>query len=327
MFVLNSEFAIGKYKWRGCNEVKITKSIHEYTDTAIIKLPAASVLKTNNAFSQRLQTAKQFAVGDKVSIKLGYNGKMNDEFTGFVKRINLKVPCEIECEGYSWILRTKKNIKKSWGEVSLKKVLAFITQDTDIKLHAQIPDLTLRNLKLDNASGTEVIDYLKTLLKGVLTVYFIGDTLYVGLAYMDLAHATVKHKLGWNVIADDNLKQRNAGDVKVKIELEYRKADGNQIVISSGTDGGVVKREKMSAVTDIEKLQQIAKAKLLQESYNGFEGDFTTFLIPYAQHGYRCELSDPRYTERQGNYFIESVEITFGTGGGRRKIQIGIKLS
>lgn len=326
-FTLNSEFIIGQYKFRGCYSANIKKSIHEYADTALIKLPATSVLKENGIRTQSKQTYKQFAVGDKVSIRLGYNGKLNDEFVGFVKRINKKTPCEIECEGYSYILRTKKNITKFWKSISLKAVLQFITQGSPIKLHAQIPDLTLKNLKLDNASGTQVIDYIKELLAGTITAFFIGDTLYMGLAYTDLAQTTVKHKLGYNTISSDNLKERNAADVKVKIELEYRKENGNQIIVSSGSDGGVVRKDKMSAVTDVAKLQQIAKAKLLQEAYDGLEGDFNTFLIPYAQPGYRCELSDPRYPERSGNYFVESSEVDYGMSGGKRKLQIGIKLS
>jgi hypothetical protein len=326
MFVLNSEFQIGKYKWKGCNNVSIKKSIHEYADTAIIKLPASVVMKTNAEYVS-VQTHKQFKVGDNVKIRLGYNGKLNDEFVGFVKRVNFKMPCEIECEGYSWILRNRKNLKKSWSETTLKEVLEFLIKDTVIKLHPDIPDMPLKNIVLDNASGTEVIEHIKSLLKGVLTCFFMDDTLYMGLAYMDLAKASVKHKLGWNTIGEDDLKYREAADVKVKIEIEHRKTDGTQIVVSSGAEGGVVRREKVSTVTDAAKLEEIAKAKLLQESYDGYEGTFTTFLLPFVQPGYKDIVTDPRYNERQGNYFVESVETTFGTGGGRRKIQIGIKLN
>jgi hypothetical protein len=327
MFVLNSEFIIGKYKFRGCNEVKITKSIHEYADTAVIKLPATSVLKTNNAFGQRLQTAKQFAVGDKVSIRLGYNGKLNPEFFGFVKRINFTTPCEIECEGYSYILRTKTNIKKSWKSTTLKEVLQEVVSGTDIKLHPQIPDMPLKNIVINSASGTQVIDYIKGLLKGALTAYFIGDTLYMGLTYMDLATTTVKHRIGWNTINSDKLKYRKADDVKVNIELQFRKGSGEQVTTSAGVKGGVTRRDTISTVTDAKHLNDIAKAKLLQECYDGYEGTITTFLIPYVQPGYRDELRDPRYNERSGNFFLESVETTYGMGGGRREVQIGIKLS
>lgn len=327
MFVLNSQFVIGKYKFTGCNEVVIKKSIHEVADTAIIRLPNSYLLKLKKVTTLSAATSKAFRVGDAVSVRLGYNGQLRDEFVGFVKRINFKTPCEIECEGYSYILRTKTNIVKSWKSTTLKEVLEYITADTDIKLHPDIPDMPLKNLKINNANGLEVIDYIKGLLGGVLKTFFIGDTLYAGLAYMDLANTTVNYRLGWNTVDDGNLKFRQAADVKVKIELEYRSGSGQQMVVSSGVEGGTVRREKVSAVSDPAKLQAIADAKLLEENYDGYEGDLTTLLLPVAQPGYRAALTDPRYEERQGNYFVESVETTYGQNGGRRKVQIGIKLS
>lgn len=262
-----------------------------------------------------------------MSIKLGYNGKLNQEFTGFVSRPNFTTPCQIECEGYSYLLRTKKNIKKSWKSTTLKAVLQEVISGTEIKLHAQIPDMPLKNIVINNADGLQVIEYIKGLLKGVLTAFFIDDTLYMGLAYMDLAHVTIKHRLGWNTISADDLKFKKAEDVKVKIELMFRKGSGEQVVTTAGTEGGTVKRDTISTVTDAKHLKDIAEAKLRQENYDGYEGTISTFLVPYVQPGYRDELTDPRYQERQGNYFVEGVETNYGQSGGRRKVEIGIKLS
>ena len=38
-----------------------------------------------------------------------------------------------------------------------------------------------------------------------------------------------------------------------------------------------------------------------------------------------ASIEDKVYNERSGDYFIESVETSFGTGGGRRVVEIGIK--
>lgn len=326
-FFLNSKFIIGKYKFTGCNDLVIKKSIHEISDTAVIKLPASAVLKLKKVTTESQQTAKYFRVGNKVNIELGYNGRLHEDFKGFVRRINHKIPVEIECEGYSYILRTTTNIKKSWKKTTLKEVLEYITKDTEITLHPSIPDMELVNLKIDNANGLEVIEYIKGLTKGALTCFFINEVLYMGLAYLDLAKTTVKHQLGWNTIDEADLKYRQAADVKVKIELQYRKATGQQITVSTGEAGGVVKKDTITAISNEATLNEIAKAKLLQENFDGYEGTFTTFLFPYCQPGYRCQLTDTRFEERQGNFFVESVEINYGTNGGRRKIQIGVQLS
>lgn len=326
-FVVNSEIQIGSFRFKGVHELKIEKSIHEYADRAIISLPTSTVIKQEGRSTESVQTAKRFKVGDAVLIRLGYNGKLKDEFKGFVKQINPSTPCEIECEGYSWILRNKKNIRASWKSTTLKEVLQEVVKDTDVKLHPDIPAIPLKNIAINDASGTQVIEHLKGLLKGILTAYFIDDTLYMGLSYMDLANKTVKYRLRWNTIDGDSLKFKRAEDVQVQVELQYKKPDGTQVVTKTGTPGGVVRKDTISAVSDEKALKEIAEAKLMQESFDGYEGSLETLLIPYVQHGWRAELEDRQYPERSGNYFIESVTTTFGQNGGKRDVELGIRLS
>jgi hypothetical protein len=37
-------------------------------------------------------------------------------------------------------------------------------------------------------------------------------------------------------------------------------------------------------------------------------------------------IADPVYSERDGNYYIESTEVEYGTGGGRRIVELGLKV-
>ena len=326
-FILGSQFNIGIYKFKGCNDLKISKSIHDYADRCVIKIPTSAALTCEDATTSSVQTARTFNVGDKVSIQLGYNGKLQPEFVGFVSNVNFTTPVEIECEGYSWQLRRKKNIKKSWGSTTLKAVLQEVVKGTDIKLHPLIPDMPLKNIVINNASGIQVIDYIKGLLKGALTAFFIGDTLYMGLTYMDLAQTSVKHQIGWNTIDSSSLKYKRAIDTVVTIQLQFRQDSGQMVSTTVGTSGGVVRTDTVSTVSDAATLKAIAQAKLLQESYDGYEGTISTFLVPYCQPGYKCILSHNKYPERGGNYFIETVETTYGQQGARRAVGIGLKLS
>ncbi|MCC6691348.1 MAG: late control protein, partial [Bacteroidia bacterium] len=138
---------------------------------------------------------------------------------------------------------------------------------------------------------------------------------------------SIKHRIGWNVVSADNLKLRKADDVKVQVQFEFKKSTGEAVTISAGTPGGVVKKQTISIVSDTKKLKEIAEAALKKETYDGYEGSYTGFLIPFVQNGYRASLYDKKYPERQGNYFVESVETTYGQSGGRRDVQIGVKLS
>lgn len=322
---------------RGVNDVSIRESIHEYANKCTIKLPTSAVLKYATQVGeveppsvQSIKTANQFKSGDKVFVNLGYNGILKQEFVGFVTRINRTTPVEIECEGYSYLLRKKKNIKKSWKTTTLKEVLKEVVKGTEIKLHDKIPDIPLKNLLINNASGTQVIDYLKELLKDTITAFFIDNVLFVGLTYTDITEGkTVKYSEGKNVISDDALKYHEADDIEVKIEFKHNQPDGTK---KQGTQdnvktGGIIRTEIVSAVDDTAWLTKMAKAKLAQETFDGYEGEITTFLIPYCRVGYRAEYRSKKYPQKNGNYFVEGTTVNFSTGGARRIPELGLKLS
>lgn len=328
MFVLTGDITIGNIRFKSVNDLDIKKSILECADTCVIKIPASSVLKVNGKRqTASVQTAQQFSVGQKVTVNLGYNGTTQPEFKGFVKRVNFTTPVAIECEGYSWQLRNKKNIKMSWQNTTLLDVLKVVVAGTDIKLHPKIPAMPLTNLVINNASGTQVIDYLIDLLKGTLTAFFMDDVLYMGLTYQDVVEQTVKYQAGWNVISDESLKLHNVDDTDVNIQIVVKQADGTEHTTNAGTNFGVVRKETLSAVKVSSWLTEIAKTKLAQEKFTGYDGSIEAFLIPYCQPGYRCEYKDPVYPDKNMNCIVKSVEIKFGSGGGRRIPELGIKLS
>lgn len=331
MFVLNGDITIGNKRFKSVNDIAIKKSIHEIKSSCIIKIPTSAVLKiAGKRGTESVQTAHQFKEGDLVNVQLGYNSVFKPEFKGFVKRVNLTTPTEIECEGYSWLLRNKKNIKRTWKTTTLIEVLTFVVDGTGIKLHPDIPDMPLKNLVVNNANGLQLIEYIVDLLKRTLTAFFIDDVLYVGLSYKDLAKRTVKYKLGWNTISHDNLKKREKEDLDVTIEFKIKNTDGTDSTASTQSNEkvkGIVKKDNLSAVTDSKWATEMAKAKLEQETYDGYEGDFMAFLVPYCQIGDRCEITSDRYPELNGAFFVDALEVTYGMSGARRKPNISLKLS
>jgi hypothetical protein len=70
-------------------------------------------------------------------------------------------------------------------------------------------------------------------------------------------------------------------------------------------------------------LDQMAADKKKTLINTGYEGVITAFLIPYVEPGMAAVITDQRYPERNGKYFIEAVEGEFSTSGGRQKIKIG----
>ena len=137
---------------------------------------------------------------------------------------------------------------------------------------------------------------------------------------------TVKYRLRYNVIKDDELKYQLAEDVRLKVKAVCYYKDGTKIEGEIGEEGGETKTLYYYDVKDAGELKTLAREELERYRFDGYRGRIETFLAPYALPGMVAQLDDPVYRERGGNYYIESTEVTFGTGGARRKIEIGIKV-
>lgn len=115
-------------------------------------------------------------------------------------------------------------------------------------------------------------------------------------------------------------------DLTIQIKAIYYDKDGTKAEAVKGKDGGMVKTLYFYDVADTEELATLAQYELERLSYNGYDGAITTFLEPRAMPTMIADITDKQYPERDGKYYIEAVETTFGTGGGRHKVTIGQKI-
>jgi hypothetical protein len=337
-FALTSNITIGEFKNVFPNSVKVNKSIFEYVDRALIKVPTTSIIvRAGEKITETTETAKLITEGMKVKIELGYNNVLRTEFIGFVSRVNFTTPCEIECEGYSYLLRKRTYPSKMFKNAKLLDILKYVVAGTDIQLDEQnIPDFTIQKLAIDQHNGCEILEKIKKVSDNTIRLYFTGNMLYAGLVALKIK-STVKYRLGWNVIKDGNLKLRQAKNQDVIVKYIAEDKTGLKQVIQSGKhkaiiasanagSSGETKVIKTHGVTDTESLKQMADAKLQTLKYDGYEGKITTFLIPYCEPGDKGIIEDVKFPERNGSYLIESTEVTYSMSGGRRIVGIGLKL-
>ena len=92
--------------------VTVKRSVYALGATATIKVPVTAVLRQADLPATRVETAQAVAVGDRVEIRLGYDGRNRLEFRGYVKALNLRTPLEIVCEDEFWQCR-RRNITAS----------------------------------------------------------------------------------------------------------------------------------------------------------------------------------------------------------------------
>ncbi|WP_343744209.1 hypothetical protein [Chitinophaga sp.] len=311
-------------------------------------------------------TASFFNVGDHVEIWLGYDGDLELEFEGFVSRINFTTPCEIECEGYSWQLRNKvitkefpclkklQDYRKTDPEnkeppgTTVREVLEFIKQGTDIVLSDNIPDIPLVSMSFNGETGTEALEKLKK--DAYVTIYFNGPELYAGLKDTQLGKKAVykekrkwtgdklepleykevkkpvKYAIGTNLVSSDQLRFRKAADAPLKVKVIHftsRNVAKNEVV---GVKGDI-RTFYVPRIDPKEGLKGAALRMLKDLTYDGYDGKVTAFLQPFALPGFAVSLTDQNYTDRDGEYLLDSTEVTFGTGGARRVCGIGDKIT
>jgi hypothetical protein len=336
MFVLNSDITIGKFRFSGVNEVQIKRSIHGIANTAIVKIPSIAKTVTNGKVSAgAIVTGKQFSEGDAVVIKLGYNGDMQTEFKGFVKRCNLDMPLEVECEGYSWLMR-RNSITQFWPTIAVRDLLTTavsgIDSVYDIKVVCDV-DFELNNVSLNSASGFDIINSLAKFTDGCLSCFFIQpDTLWCGLTYTPYASGVgisniglVSYRLGYNVVKENSLQERTTENDPVEVTYSRKLPNGEKMSQTSDVfkNFGRTYNKILNHIKDTITLKALANEKAYQYNYGGYEGGISAFLQPYASPGYQAYIADDRYPERSSTYLVESAEVHFGINGARRILEIG----
>jgi hypothetical protein len=321
MFVLEGKAQIGDFTFHAVNDIEITKSVEELGDTAIIKLPTRFKVKQNG---EQKYTETAIKVGDPVIITLGYSGKYSGvEFTGYVKKIKPTIPLEIHCEDAIWLLR-RKNVAKTWESTTLKEILTEVVKDTPIKLAPEIQDIKLDKWIIRNANGAQVLQSLKN---DLLLSVFITDEgkLYCGLQQMTNIGQTVVYDLNFNLV-ENNLEFKSKEDRRIKIKFTYIDAKNKRESIEVGDPDGENREYHTSVISNMKTLETMAKAELDKLKYDGFDGDITSFLMPYATRGMKAKLIDSEHPNREANYFIKKVVTTYGIGGARRKVTLGTKI-
>ena len=311
------------------NSIKIESSSEQLSDTAIIKVPSTARLKKTDQITD-IETAKTFKAGDKVVIKIGY-GKADQipvEFEGYVKRVNFTTPVEIECEDSVYILR-QKAIKKSWKKTTLKQVINYLIADTNITVAGVIPEINFTSFYLKDVNAAFALQKLRD--EYGLSIYFLSlNELFVGFT-----DAPSRGEIIYNIGDDDthysniikpNLKYRNADDVKLKIKAIHIYKDNTRTEVEVGDKDGELRTLYFYDIENVAELEKLAKEEMQKYKHTGYQGSLKSFLIPIAKVGMIANIHDAVYPERSGRYKIKRVVTSFGSGGGKRNVELGIKV-
>lgn len=323
-----------KYTLRGVNAIEIKKSVHQIVQTAKVVLPLSLVMR-NNELLERISLIDKIKEGDKISLAFGYKGNNLKEFTGYIRNINYKQPVELECEDDMYLFR-KTMVQLSFKSSSLTDVLkalieaVYKAKGVRFKLVDNLPQVTITNLVINNQTALWALQSILDRYP-LLSIYLVQEKgvqkLYCGLLYGKNT-GTVKYGLNRNTVSVDDLKYKK-DTTPTKVILETTDAHGKIVkqVFGDVHADNVVKKKLPGVVSESLK-KAFAQQAIQQQTYEGYRGNFKTFLKPYMEPGMAAAISDSQFVGREGNYYVGTVTTTFSVSdGGRRQIDIEFKMS
>lgn len=291
-------------------------SVEERCDSCEIVLPLWPYIYTTEPHSSNWKC--EISVDDRVTVSLGYNGNNIERFVGFVAAISYNERLVIKCEGFYHLIK-KRIIKESWKSVNLKDFLKYLTSGTEITLSKNIPDEQLGAITLQNATMKDVFDLLENDFQCV--AYFNGSELYCGATYFPEKTTTQVKKLriGYNVKSGEVNNQ----PLSEAVEIVIKTTDSKGKTTKSSSKASNKKEVKIKSTLSDSFKDELKKR--LQEEENSKslkQADITCFLEPKLELGEVVDVTDQRYPERRGRFFVSAIEGEFGENGGSQKLTL-----
>jgi hypothetical protein len=295
--------------------ISLTKSTESLSDTASITLP-------ETVFNKPLSLSGLLKRGDKVSIKLGYNNELLEEFRGYILGISNNGG-SITINAEDDMFRMRKSVKnKAFKEATLKSIADYLKSEIGgFEIECNY-DIGYESFVIHKATAYDVLQKLKEETNA--NIYFKDNVLHIHPVYYKRGNL-ISYDFYRN-IESANLQWKEEEDKKLKVVVEFQDKTGKIEKYEAGDEGGDTKTIKIGSMQG-GSLKSIAQGFLTNYKYTGYEGSITTWLVPYCEPTDVVELRDQDYEYKGGRYYVKSVTTEFNENGGSRSIQLGLKLS
>lgn len=316
MFTMDYGISVGSYRIGMLDSVEIHRSLETLADTAVIVLPGAE-------YNRALRVEEKIKRGDAVYIALGYRESgIRVEFEGFIQRIatddgNITLYCEDEL-----FLMRKSMTDAILKNVSLSDLLKRVVSETGAAVEVDCDyEWKYEKFVINHATGYDVLKKIQE--ECGADIYLKDGTLHLHAAAA-APGKEVKYDFSRN-IEESSLEYKSAVDRKVQVVVKALLPDGKVKEIEVGYTGGE-KIEVKCATSDSSSMKARGEAEVSRLTYDGYEGNITTWLVPYIRPGDTANLNDADYEYKNGRYQVREVTTTFSREGGRRVVELGFKL-
>ena len=307
-----------EYKLGILAECEIECSVDNLADTANIVLPEA-------VMNQVLNIQDKLSRGTSVIIKLGYDKKLETEFVGYILDITTNdSTLKIVCEDALFLFRTgvkDMELKPTTIKQIAQKLIDQI--DSSFKVSCDY-DISYEKFTIHQATGYDVLKKLQEETKANIYFDTQNKVLHIHPPYIEKG-GQVTYSMHKNIEVS-SLEYKRAIDKKVEVTIESTDIKGKVKSVTAGTTGGDKITLKVGPMTEA-AMKSVAESALKKNSFDGYEGTFDGWLIPFIKPSYSATIIDLDYPYKTGTYYIVSVKTSFSENGGKREITPGIKLA
>lgn len=316
MYTLGYDIQIGDYKLGMLDKVEIVKSVEVLADTATIILPGAE-------YGRALEVEQKIRRGDAVSIRIGYQETgLVEEFRGWLQRIGTDGgSITLECEDD--LFRTRVPVKNAeYKNIRLEELLKKVMEQVgEFEIDCSYT-WKYEKFVCNTATAYDVLKKVQE--ESGADIYLTGNVLHIHPAATKVGE-NIAYDFSLNIESSD-LTYRKAEDRKVQVVVKALLPDGKVKEIEVGTPGGD-RIEVKAATTDEASMKQRGEEEVKRRSFDGYEGSITTWLLPLCEPGCSAELHDADYEYKDGKYYVVAVTTEFSRDGGKRTVELGIRLS
>ena len=317
MFTMKFDIEVGDYKLGMVEKVEIIRSVEQLADSAVVTLPAAE-------YNIALDVEQKIHRGDKIVINLGYDEiGMVQEFVGWVQRVGTdNGAITLECEDDLYLFR-KALTDRQFTNVSLKSLLELVVEGVGGGFSIDCSySWTYEKFVINNATGYDVLRKIQE--ECGADIYIQEKTLHVHAPGEKVGN-TIYYDFSQNV-QDCDLTYRRTEDRRVRVVVKALLPDGKVKQREYGTTGGdkvVVK----CASSDDESMKLRGESEHKRLTFDGYDGNIITWLVPYIKPGDKAVLHDKDYDYKDGSYFVRAVSTEFSADGGKRTVELGYRLT
>lgn len=314
MDVTICNITIGAITYDFVHQSDIESTWEELTQKGKIILPA-------NVKVDRNKLKDFIKKGDQVVVKWGYNGVLDEIFTGFVTRVHPKVPIEIEVEDLMWQLKqiiVNDTAKNETIQSFLERNLPGYEFDC---FEVELPRFIANNM-----TGAQVLDQIKSDFG--FRSFVRNGKIVVGKQYNPSDYKVhvveIESPDSENVVISDDLEYMSKDDVKIKITAISNLSSGEKIEIELGDPDGESRTLNFYNLSE-KDLRAVAEKERERLLYDGWRGTVTTFGRPFIQHGDVLEIKHHVESDKTGRNWVDGVNYSFGVGGIRQVVKLGAR--